>query len=88
VVKPQLVGKLPAGLKLRSIEVSPQRVRAIIPADERQKKEISVTTTPIYLETVREDTKLFCKIIAPPNVQPVDKRWPDLEVSITLVQNK
>ena len=87
-VKPQLVGKLPEGLKLKSIDISPQKVRAIIPADEKQKKELSVTTTPIYLETVREDTKLFCKVVAPPNVQPVEKRWPDLEVSIMLVQNK
>jgi diadenylate cyclase len=87
-VKPQLVGKLPDGLKLKSIEINPQKVRAIIPADERQKKEISLTTTPIYLETVREDTKLFCKIVAPPNVQPAEKRWPDLEVTIMLVQNK
>jgi len=43
---------------------------------------VSTITTPIYLESIYNDTKIFCKIIAPPAVQPTDKRWPDVEVVI------
>ncbi|MBT8368649.1 MAG: DNA integrity scanning protein DisA nucleotide-binding domain protein [Deltaproteobacteria bacterium] len=37
---------------------------------------------PVYLESIYNDTNIFCKIMAPPAVQPVDKRWPDVEVVI------
>ena len=36
------------------------------------------------LESIYDDITLYCKIIAPPAVQPVEKRWPDIEVIITL----
>jgi diadenylate cyclase len=87
-IKAQLIGKLPPGLKLQAVDVSPQKVRVLIPADDRQKKEMTITTTPIYLETIREDIRLFCKVIAPPNIQPVAKRWPDVEVLIAVVPSK
>lgn len=35
-----------------------------------------------FLDGITERLQLFCKIIAPPSVQPVDKRWPDVEVTI------
>ena len=47
-----------------------------------KKKVIDVIATPIYLESIYNDTSIYCKIIAPPAVQPVDKRWPDVEVVI------
>jgi uncharacterized protein (TIGR00159 family) len=81
-IKPQLVGKLPAGLKVIKIEVIPQKVKALSPKADGKSKAIEVITTPIYLESIYNDTSLFCKIIAPPAVQPVDKRWPDVEVVI------
>ncbi|UCG06369.1 MAG: diadenylate cyclase, partial [Desulfobacterales bacterium] len=83
-IKPQLVGKLPGGLKIRSIEVKPEKVKVFSPVTEGKAKSVSVMTTPIYLESISEDTKLFCKIIAPPAVQPAEKRWPDVEVMITV----
>jgi hypothetical protein len=43
---------------------------------------VNLITMPIYLESIYNDTNIFCKIIAPPAVQPVDKRWPDVEVVI------
>jgi len=88
VVKPQLVGKLPRGLKLASVELTPTKIRALSPAGEKKQNEITVMTTPIYLESINETTTIFCKIIAPPSVQPVDKRWPDVEVLITVVYPK
>jgi diadenylate cyclase len=84
----QLIGKLPAGFKLQSVDVRPQKVRVLIPADDRKQKEMTITTTPIYLETIRGDIRLFCKVIAPPNIQPVGKRWPDVEVLIAVVPSK
>jgi YbbR domain-containing protein len=83
-IKPQLVGKLPGSLKIRSIEVRPEKVKVLSPASEGKAKSVSVLTTPIYLESIYDDITLYCKIIAPPAVQPVEKRWPDIEVMITL----
>lgn len=80
VVNPQLVGRLPFGLRLRSVELKPAKLRVRSPVVDDDKNSLSLTTTPIYLETIREDTQLFCKIIAPPTVQPVGKPWPDVEV--------
>jgi len=83
-VKPQLIGKLPAGLKIQSIELKPEKLKVLSPVTHDKTKSVSVMTTPIYLESIYEDTKLYCKIIAPPAVQPAEKRWPDIEVLITV----
>jgi YbbR domain-containing protein len=79
-----LVGKLPGGLKILSIEVRPEKVKVFSPATEGKATSVSVLTTPIYLESISDDITLYCKIIAPPAVHPVEKRWPDIEVKITL----
>jgi hypothetical protein len=34
------------------------------------------------------DLSAYCKIIAPPPVKPVDKRWPDVAVTITVAAVK
>lgn len=83
-ITPQLVGKLPEGIAFVSVEVSPRTLAALLPSDDSGDTLKSVTTTPVYLEGIRDDTKLFCKIIAPPSIQPVEKRWPDVEVIITV----
>jgi hypothetical protein len=62
--------------------VIPEKVRVLSPIVEKQKKVVSAITTPIHLESIYNDSKIYCKIIAPPAVQPVDKRWPDVEVMI------
>ena len=84
VVKPQLVGRLPGKIKIRSMKVIPARVKVLSPAVDGKDKIVSVTTTPIYLESISNTTQIFCKIIAPPTLQPIDKRWPDVEVVITV----
>jgi len=81
-IKPQLVGNLPAGLKIIKIEVIPPKIKVLSPEADGKKKIIDVITTPIYLQSIYNDISLFCKIIAPPAVQPTDKRWPDVEVVI------
>lgn len=84
VVKPQLVGRLPAGLRVTSIAVSPPNVKVLAPEAEHGDKAPIITTTPIYLDNIRETTKILCKIIAPPSVRSAEKRWPDVEVAITV----
>ena len=81
-VKPQLVGKLPAGVKIIAIEVLPEKVKVLSPVAQGKNMVVNVMTTPIYLESIYNDIKIYCKIIAPPTVQPSDKRWPDVEVVI------
>lgn len=81
-IKPQLVGKLPARLKIIKIEVLPQKIKVLSPMADGRSKAVEVITTPIYLESIYNDTSLYCKIIAPPTVHPVDKHWPDVEVVI------
>lgn len=86
-VMPQLVGKLPDDLQIQSIDVAPPAIAVLTPSAQGEKdRKLSVSTTPIYLGGIHEDTRLFCKIIAPPAVQPADRRWPDVEVVITLVK--
>jgi uncharacterized protein (TIGR00159 family) len=81
-IKPQLVGKLPGKMKILNIEVVPRQVKVLTPVDEQKSKVFHVITTPIYLESISNDTKIYCKIIAPPSVHPTEKRWPDVEVII------
>ena len=85
-VKPQLVGSLPSGFKARAVDVIPPKVRVLAPLPEKGKKAITVTTAPIYMENINENTRVFCKIIAPQTVQPVGKPWPDVEVNISVKQ--
>ena len=80
----QLVGKLAEGMTLKSITVKPKVITALLPTEEGKETAFSLTTTPIYLETLWGTTTIFCKIIAPPNVQPIEKRWPDVEVNLEI----
>jgi uncharacterized protein (TIGR00159 family) len=81
-ITPQLVGILPEGLKISAVTVSPDRVKVLSPAPEENGKPISVTTTPVYLESINKSIRFLCKIIAPQTVQPVGRQWPDVEVDI------
>ena len=84
VIQPQLVGKLPEGLKIRYSEVRPEKIKVFAPASEEMDKLLSLTTTPIYLNNIYETTTIYCKIIALPAVQPKEKRWSDVVVRITV----
>jgi YbbR domain-containing protein len=88
IVDPQLVGSLPQGLKLVSIRVVPGKVKVLSPEGEPGEEEPYVTTTPIYLDGIKRDTKILCKIVASPSIQPVKKTWPDAEVEIVVSTKK
>jgi hypothetical protein len=85
-ITPQIIGKLPGNLKIKKITVTPDSVLVNVPVTRETKNIDEVLTTPIYLESISTDSKLFCKVIARPSIQPVAKRWPDVEVSIELQQ--
>ncbi len=82
IIKPQLVGKLPQGLELASVDVSPSKIFTMSPVGLEKNKDAALTTTPIYLESIYQDTVIFCKIISPADILPADKRWPDVHVQI------
>ncbi|MDA3896549.1 MAG: diadenylate cyclase [Desulfobacteraceae bacterium] len=83
-VVPQLVGDLPSGLTIGSVVVKPDKVKVISPSSDGDGKTVNVTTTPIYMESITKNRNILCKIIAPQTIQPVDKRWPDVEVIISI----
>ena len=83
-ITPQVIGKLPGGLKLGKITVTPDTVLVTMPISKDEKPASEVLTTPIYLDSITTDSRIFCKIIARPSIQPVAKRWPDVEVAIEL----
>jgi uncharacterized protein (TIGR00159 family) len=54
-ITPQLVGKLPGKMKILAIEVVPEKVKVLSPVAQGKNKVVSVTTTPIYLESIYDD---------------------------------
>jgi hypothetical protein len=80
-VQPQLVGTLPEGLELVSVTVEPKQVKILAPASDLEQR-TTLMTEPVYLESIKKDVQLSKKIVAPPNVQPAGKKWPDVEVLI------
>ena len=83
-VKPQLVGNLPDGLRMVSAKVVPESVSVFVPSGDAGKAYKNITTTPVYLDNIRENTMFYCKVVAPQAVQPLDKRWPDVEVQVVV----
>ena len=81
-IRPQLLGRLPDGLKIQRMILKPEKVRISAPPRANPNKAESLITTPIYLDSIDRTTTVFCKIIAPASFQPVNKRWPDVEVTI------
>lgn len=83
-INPQLIGQLPNGLKLKSLQVVPGELQVLAPPSRGDIKAAILSTAPIYLNSISDDSKIFTKIIAPPSYQPVGKGWPDVEVIITI----
>jgi len=87
-ILPQLVGKLPANLKLKKVQVIPNEVKVMLPSPKRGEKSPTVATTPVYLNSIQGDSRIFCKIIADPTIQPEVKPWQDVEVVIEVENGK
>jgi len=86
-VKPQFIGELQEGYKIQDVEVSPAIVDVIVP-EGKEAKHKELLTTPIYLQSIQKSTTVFCKIVAPYGFQPQDKRWPDVSVTINVMEKK
>jgi diadenylate cyclase len=80
-IQPQLVGTLPQGLELVSVELNPAKLRVLSPPSDASQR-ISIVTEPIYLESIKKNETVLRKVIAPANVKPKGKKWPDIEVHI------
>lgn len=83
-ISPQLVGQLPNGLKIKSIQLIPEDLKVFAPSSRGDQKPQILSTSPIYINSITNNSRIFTKIIAPPSYQPVGKNWPDVEVVITL----
>jgi diadenylate cyclase len=83
-IKPQLIGKLPGTLKIKSITVIPDSVLVTVPLVKDEKIIDEVFTTPIDLTAISSNDKINCKVLARPTIKPVGKKWPDVEVFIEL----
>ena len=84
LIKPQLVGIPPKGFDISSIEINPEKIKILYSTDQKTPGDIFLATTPIYLPEIKDDIKLYCNLIAPPNIYPVGKQWPDVMVTIKL----
>ncbi|MEJ2365620.1 MAG: CdaR family protein, partial [Deltaproteobacteria bacterium] len=80
-VQPQLVGTLPQGLELVSVEVNPKQLQVFAPPTDASQR-ITIVTEPIYLESINKNEALLRKVIAPANVRPKGKKWPEVEVRV------
>lgn len=89
-IKPQLLGSLPVGYELESVAVSPEKISALFAIEEKSsEEEIFLTTTPVYLQTITQKTKLICKVIAPQGIIPVgNNQWPDVIVTLNVNTQK
>jgi YbbR domain-containing protein len=81
-IRAQLLGNLPPNRKLKSVSVVPPQINVLAPPTKKGDKPLSVFTTPVYLNSIQSTSSVFCKIIAPPDIQPVSKPWQDVEVII------
>lgn len=82
-VRAPVVGRLPAGLRLREVQVRPDKVRALVPEGGGQ-EELHLTTTPIDLSELKGSTVVAREIVAPPGVRPAGDSWPTVEVQLRL----
>lgn len=82
-IKPQLVGSLPPGYEITSVDVSPSKIPVLYTTDLEDPENIYLTTTPIYVTNLQQSIKLSTKIVAPQGVYPLDTSdWPDVTVMI------
>ena len=82
-IQPQLLGRPPAGMSLLSVDVFPDTVKVIIKNDSTEIQDLRLTTTPVMLNTLKTGQTIKGKIIAPPDLAPYNKRWPDVDITVT-----
>lgn len=87
-IKPQFIGSLPEGLVIDSLAVIPERIKVLAPADSVQQDSIVLLTTPIFLETISQSTKIVCNLTAPAKIKSLSNRFPDVEIFIAVTEHE
>ena len=89
-VEPQILGQLPEGMEIESVEVQPASLQVFIPKTKKKKNGTPsvLRTTPIYLHGLKESTTVYCSIVVPPGIHAPDRRWPDIEVRLNIAAEK
>ena len=87
ILKPQLIGTVPKGFEIVSIDVNPEFVKVLAPVDQVQNIEIVLLTSPIYLENIRQNVNLFCSLVIPKNLQLIENSLPNVEVKFEIKAN-
>ncbi len=85
-IVPQLVGILPAHLKIKQVKVIPSEIQVMMPPPKRGDKGLTLSTTPVYLNAIEDENRFFCKIIAPQPIQPAVRPWQDVEVVVEVAE--
>lgn len=85
-IKPQLIGSLPDGFKIDSLYIIPRSITVRAKVDTFQQDSVTLLTTPIFLETIKTNTRIACNLIAPAKIEPLSNRFPDVEVFITITE--
>jgi len=85
-IKPTLTGKLPAGLSLESVQVEPVQVAVYLVSDTTDRKNLIIPTERIDLNTITESTEIAVRLLPPGVLRPVEKRWPQVKVRLTVHQ--
>ncbi len=84
VIVPQIVGTLPPGFHLRDVTVVPPTLRAVTHPGPDGSEDRHLGTSPIYLHGLTADTTLTVKVVASAGIQPPDRRWPDVQVQLSI----
>ena len=86
VIKPQFIGSLADGFVIDSLSVIPSSIKVLAPVDSVQRDSVILLTTPIYLETIRQNTKIVANLTAPAKIKPLANRFPDIEVFLAITE--
>ncbi|MFA4910034.1 MAG: diadenylate cyclase [Desulfobacteria bacterium] len=85
-VRAQTFGKLPHGLALRQIMVTPRSVRVM--ALPQSKKDVEILTEPIDLNNINGSLTLTPRLVSPLNIQFMDNKQPQVRITIKVEQKQ
>lgn len=81
-IVPQLVGELPLHLRLQRISVTPAELPVLVPANLATDKSLSVSTTPVYLNSIHANNRILGKVITPTDIHLVNNHSQNVEIII------
>jgi len=85
-IKVQTSGKLPPGIALRQIVVSPTSIQIMAPP--QRKKHVQILTEPINLQSITATSTLAPKLVLPPDTRFVNDKSPSVQVTIEVEERK